>query len=150
MCALWDCPDGRWRCANNLCIDDYDVCDNVNENVTGALQHILRNTHSDCLDHSEESWELCSTWQCLAGTWKCANSKCINERSVCDGIDTCHDGSDELDTLCSSWQCFEDQWKCGSYECIDLQHVCNGYAQCTDLSDEDPVFCNKWNCTQGL
>ncbi len=30
-----------------------------------------------CGDGSDETPEMCNTWQCVEGKWKCSNNKCI-------------------------------------------------------------------------
>ena len=50
---------------------------------------VTRNTEVD-------QFVCCSVDQkCFMVKWKCANRKCVYNKSVCDGRDDCGDGSDE-------------------------------------------------------
>ena len=73
----------------------------------------------NCKDESDEAKDLCITWQCPEGFWKCSSNECLPEEYVCDNNPLfiggkCRDGSDEADELCSTWQCPGGYWKCGS------------------------------------
>ncbi len=58
----WHCHDGR------RCIGMEYVCD--------GLIH--------CRDASDEKPEVCNTWLCVEGRWKCRNNKCIPANDVCN------------------------------------------------------------------
>ncbi len=89
LCALWQCPDGMWKCVEKKCIKERDVCDR----------------QPNCLNNSDENSELCSDWNCSNGMFKCEDNHCINAWFVCDGDSDCiGDNSDEDPEMCLQWE----------------------------------------------
>ncbi len=88
------CNEGKWACFDGRrCIIRKNVCD--------GLLH--------CTDGSDEKSEVCSSWECPMGRWKCKNDKCIDDTVVCNGYGNCNDGSDEEDKVCTEWKCVKDR-----------------------------------------
>ncbi len=96
-------------------------------------------------------WCYSDGLSCSDGKWGCLDeSKCIPERRVCNGHDTCSDGSDENPVMCTQWNCTAGYWKCqDGLMCVEERRLCRGDDTCSDGSDEDPVMCAQWNCTAG-
>lgn len=152
------CP-GRFRCINNLCINQTLQCDGYNdcgdgsdeENcVCDASQIRCNNSRckakfwlcdgvDDCGDNTDE--ESCGA--CKRGEFACRNGRCISERMKCDGRDDCSDGSDE--SACKTsvvLRCSESTYRCRDGRCISkLNPECDGEQDCEDKSDEDSCEC---------
>ncbi len=160
MCANWTCPEGMWKCANNIrCTPLESVCDGIKYSYRyGEI------TSPGCPDDSDEDPIMCAKWICPKGRWKCANNiQCIDISSVCDGDQTCSDNSDEDNEFCTRWTCPKGRWKCfDNVTCIDSSKVCDGSRStwsdnCQDGSDEDPIMCatspcpdGRWKCTDNF
>lgn len=139
VCALWNCSTGNWKCSNNICIIEDNVCDGIHSKLNGS-----------CGDGSDEADGLCSTWQCRENRWKCPTNKCILLDTVCNGQDDCTDGADENYSMCNQWNCTYGFWKCNdSRQCIETGLVCDGNTvfDCKDGSDEQD--CGQYQCPAG-
>ena len=104
----------------------------------------------ECLDNSDEDEEMCKTFICPDGHFKCADGKCIIETFQCNGVYDCFDKSDEDPELCKAFKCRPGYWKCANGECIsEFIHVCDGELMwgCTDGSDEHN--CESYQCPEG-
>ncbi|KAM6924440.1 suppressor of tumorigenicity 14 protein-like [Xenentodon cancila] len=104
------CP-GRFRCSNNLCINDGLKCDGWN----------------DCGDHSDEVHCKCEESQI-----KCRNGLCKPKFWRCDGFDDCGDKTDEENCV----KCTDEEFSCRNGRCISNNQRCNGMDDCGDGSDE--------------
>uniref|UniRef100_A0A0P4VYC1 Uncharacterized protein n=1 Tax=Scylla olivacea TaxID=85551 RepID=A0A0P4VYC1_SCYOL len=118
----------------------------------------------DCLDRSDETYELCSKKVCNSndtslGTgnfedifdfnppkFQCAYGGCIREMFVCNGHPDCWDNSDETPELCSSKQCTRREFRCDYGACIRKTWSCNGNYNCLDKSDETEKHCKSKRC----
>ncbi|XP_046876619.1 ST14 transmembrane serine protease matriptase b [Hypomesus transpacificus] len=125
------CP-GKFKCANNLCIDNSMECDGRN----------------DCGDNTDE--DHC---ECKESQLRCGNGLCKAKFWQCDGLDDCGDNTDEVN--CGS--CSTGEFACRSGGCVSETLKCNGYPDCTDSSDESRcpkslvVQCseNTYKCKSG-
>merc|ERR1712226_218815 len=105
--AYYGCPEGRFQCANSVCIYGLLICDG----------------DDDCGDLSDET--NCSEKECPEGRIKCENNiRCISPEWICDGENDCGDSSDE--TNCSEKECPKDKFKCENFKCISGNCVCDG------------------------
>ena len=139
VCALWQCPDDMWRCANHKCIDVGKVCDGDSSASNG-----------NCGDGDDEREELCTTWQCRKDRWKCPSNKCIAAEKVCDRNADCSDGADMFAPMCEQWNCTEGYWQCDdNVTCIPEAKLCDGNfpKDCPDGSDEN--YCKDIDCPEG-
>ena len=158
VCALWQCAEGFWKCLDNKCIGERNVC-----NGYTSYGVFMTSGTSNCRDGSDELNEVCLTWNCSANIWKCANNKCIPRDQVCDGYSSssnfipngCQDYSDEDPETCRQWNCSEGWWKCADgLKCIEEKYVCDGNSfsfsprDCKDRSDE--LHCEDWVCPEGM
>lgn len=83
----------------------------------------------DCPDESDE--KNCAG--CRSYEFACSNTRCIHERMVCDGVDSCGDGgSDEIGCPL----CQHDEFQCDNNSCVHIENVCDGEDNCGDGSDE--------------
>ncbi len=145
--------DGKGSASNNLyyiygCEDESDEDDKLCCVVNGLgdiTKPLICDGNYDCYDKSDEFFDVCKTWNCSEGMWKCKDFKCIDLTEVCDGITQCNDASDEQ--ACETWHCHKGWRKCrDGHQCIPDEAVCDGDASCMDRSDEDDEFCIEYNC----
>ncbi len=149
LCKTWQCPEGMWKCLNDKCIDEKEVCDGTEQLLAWFV-----NFKSACRDGSDLTDELCFKWSCSETTWKCkSDNLCIPSSEVCNGEKDCSDGADENEDLCLKWNCSEHLWKCQeNRRCLSRYRVCNGIIDCKDGSDEahcDICPEDKWKCKDG-
>ncbi len=77
-----NCSAGRWKCKDGKqCIEERNLCDD----------------EIDCIDKSDEDYDLCTQWTCTEGYWKCKDDfQCILKYFVCQGDRLgCYDESDK-------------------------------------------------------
>ncbi|KAL4217440.1 Low-density lipoprotein receptor-related protein 2 [Mactra antiquata] len=131
-CPTTTCSPGQYRCRNNRCIYQFQVCDLIDQ----------------CGDGSDE--EGCNEHQCEAWQFQCKNHKCIPKGWKCDHEDDCGDNSDESPNICKRRKCDEDKFMCDNGRCIPLTWQCDFDDDCGDNSDEKSEFgCNNRTCKQG-
>ncbi|XP_072190233.1 complement factor I isoform X2 [Excalfactoria chinensis] len=80
----------------------------------------------------------CTSTECSAGEFHCANDKCISVTKACDGINDCGDLSDEL--CCK--ECRNNSFHCRSNICIPNKDVCNKEVDCLTGEDEAQALCS--------
>lgn len=124
-CALRQCPNGWFRCANNQCIPHSSVCNGV----------------IDCKDgkaSDERHPKPCpNNVTCPVEYFSCENTNiCAHPHWMCDGSDDCGDNTDELEENCKARSCPEGWFRCGNHRCIPPNWRCDGGADCLDKSDE--------------
>ncbi len=138
-CAQILCGKDQWRCATSKrCIDLTKVCNYQDE--CGEEKRIPWPGYEDYpewlgyftkIPSSDEENELCESWQCPQGKWKCDDGRCIATESVCpyrrQDSGACKDGSHKKPELCENWNCTAGFWKCKNNECVIDQVVCNGH-----------------------
>ncbi len=109
------------------------VCLNWRNTTDGRfypLGHVESDPNERCDDESENSNEVCQSFQCLESEFRCPNRTighmCIPKRMVCDGTKDCFDGGDEEQDMCSTFQCPTGTVRCqnGSL-CLKPQVVCD-------------------------
>ena len=95
------CPEGKWKCDNNICIDQTRVCDG-----SGLY---------GCTDGSDEAH--CKDYVCPESMWKCHDGiTCLDRRKICNGKSDCPHSSDESPSVCLNWTCPPRGWKCHLYD----------------------------------
>ena len=136
-----------WRCPSGICIENTEVCNDDRY----QCRLYTDDTCDLVIDNSDEDEEMCKTFTCPAGYWKCANNKCINNEDACDGklfSTDCIDESDEDPEMCKrNHTCNTGYRKCADGICIKETLVCNGYFNCDDGSDE--LNCEIYTCLDG-
>uniref|UniRef100_A0A9J2P3L7 EGF-like domain-containing protein n=1 Tax=Ascaris lumbricoides TaxID=6252 RepID=A0A9J2P3L7_ASCLU len=136
-CPEFKCELGQMACKvkspndTSVCIGPQDICD-------GKV---------DCPLGEDEKTELCSSYQCSDGQFKCSNSsKCIPKAAVCDGTDDCGNGADEQH--CGEKQCGGGRFHCDENACIPEMNVCDGHPDCANARDENEQMCSQRTCLE--
>ena len=82
-CSLAGFP--FWKCLDQTeCVKMSIVCDE-------------KLGYPACPDKSDESFEVCHTWNCSDDRWKCRDNKtCVLREKIMDGKINCQDKSDEI------------------------------------------------------
>ncbi|CAD5117686.1 DgyrCDS6437 [Dimorphilus gyrociliatus] len=93
------------------------------------------------LDGLSLSRGICPNTGSCNDKFDCGNGQCIENKYVCDRINTCGNFLDEI--LCN---CSKDEYKCKSGICIDRYRVCDEHRDCHDGDDEKN--CDK-KCSKG-
>lgn len=159
FCFNWTCPNGTWQCADGItCLLSKYVCESA------PYQFKEFEPLYDCPLKSDETVELCKTWNCTEGRVKipCRGIKtgeihfgclknvfkkriCVSGENQCN-IDLFMDVTEEH---CPTWSCAAvGQFQCKKeMKCVESKYVCDGLVNCkTDHSDEDEELCRTWNC----
>lgn len=82
---------------------------------------------------------------CGVTSFRCANGKCVEKSTFCDGINDCGDGTDEPKT-CQKNTCVE------YLRLTAPERLCDGRWDCLHKEDEDfakcPGYCNRTDVYQ--
>ncbi len=174
VCSEWNCSAGYWKCQDGLqCIEEDRVCDGktgwgscddksdednrrcgcpeetnfpCHDGEGCATEHSVCDGTKTCTDGSDELQDICDSWKCSQGLWKCKDMKCIELVKLCDGKTDCNDGSDEDMNFCTEYRCMPSYTKCAdNSQCIQITNVCDEYGirHCNDGSDglcDDPCL----------
>lgn len=136
-CPEFKCDLGQMACkmdgvnSTATCINPPEICDGK----------------KDCPLGDDERPQLCQSYLCTEGHFKCANdSKCIPQTAVCDGNNDCSNGADERD--CGEGECSQGRFRCDNKTCIPEINVCDGHRDCKDGGDEDQQMCSQRTCLE--
>ena len=125
-----DCPVGKFKCRNNVCIWDSWLCDGV----------------KDCSTGEDELNCKFGIRNCSEGQFECVHiAGCIPNQLVCDGNNDCSDMSDEwgCKSVVPSSTSICNGFLCKTGECIESYKRCNHRTDCFDNSDEED--CHQYN-----
>ena len=154
FCDSWNCTANGIKCGP-YCLPADEVCD-------GKASH---GKMAKMCSGKDEDPVMCKQWNCSKGYWKCAdNSKCLEEKYVCDNLETnngahwCPDRSESDPGHCARWTCAPGYWKCkDQVTCVNRVKVCDGdntdkpdsarRRNCPDGSDEHLDVCLNWTCS---
>ncbi len=80
---------------------------------------------------------------CVSGFYCIADSRCLEENELCNGVIDCGNGGDERAPLCSPDNC-DGFWCEADGRCLNAKVLCNSVEECSDPSDESD--CNAVDC----
>ncbi|CAI9719520.1 and LDL-receptor class A domain-containing 2-like [Octopus vulgaris] len=159
-CLQLECPAGTRKCKNNYCYSESKVCDRTNDCSDGSDE--MNCPDSIPCDFATKyycGYKIAYGWvpvldngtsffkvpDCPKYSHKCLdNSKCINEKNLCNNYENCITGSDEANCPIYFSCDFEDTNMCGC-----KSHPENAWWISTGMSGDIPSIDNSEGTYEG-
>ncbi|CAG9795280.1 unnamed protein product [Diatraea saccharalis] len=137
-------------------IDNRGECGSFNHIIGTNIENLKLEIKHANTDGAFSSKNLNTSDKCEG--IRCGRGKCVDIRSLCNGIRECEDGNDESQQACEKRQnickrnppgkgcvCSVDQFRCHNGQCIPKEMFNDGHDDCGDKTDEPgDSTCSKY------